>query len=367
MKVPFLDLKAQYEPLQAELEAAVLKVLRSQCYALGEEVEMFERGFAAYCGAQYCVGLNSGTSALILALKAMGIGPGDEVLTVPQTFFATSEAINWVGAMPVFVDVDEKTRTMDPSKIEQAVNPKTKAIIPVHLYGHSADMDPILEIAGRHKLWVLEDAAQAHGAKYKGKRVGALGHAACFSFYPTKNLGACGEAGAVVTSDENLAVAVQKLRNHGGIQRYRHDLIGMNARMEAIQGAVLNIKLKHVEEWNQKRRANANRYHQLLQGARVVLPQTAEWAESVFNSYVVCSSERDRLIDHLNQNHVGSLIYYPNSLHLLDVYKSLGYRKGDLPVSERLTAEVLSLPIYPELTHEQIEYVAGVIQEEWKL
>jgi len=362
MKIPLVDLKAQYNSIKPEIQEAISRVLDSSQFILGKEVEAFEEEFEQYLGVRHSVGVNSGTSALYLTLLALGVGPGDEVMTVSQTFIATVEAIWWTGAKPVFVDISEKTYTMDPAQIESALTKKTKAILPVHLYGHPADMDPILEIAKRRRLWVVEDACQAHGALYKGRKVGGFGRAACFSFYPGKNLGAYGEGGAVVTNDGGLATQIKKLRNHGGLTKYSHEFMGWNARLEAIQGAILRTKLPYLDRWNELRRQHASQYSTLLKGLDLKLPEEAGWAKSAFHLYVIRTPARDGLNAYLNEQGIGSLIHYPKPTHLLDCFKSLGYHEGDLPVTERISKEVLSLPLYPELTGKQIEAVATQIQ-----
>jgi len=362
MKIPLVDLKAQYESIKDEIQAAVSRVLESAQFILGKEVEAFEEEFARYCGARHAVAVNSGTSALELALHALGIGPGDEAITVSHTFIATIEAISWTGARPVLVDIDEKTYTLDPRQIEAGVTKRTKVILPVHLYGHPADMDPILEIAKRRNLQVLEDACQAHGALYKERRIGGLGDATCFSFYPGKNLGAYGEGGAVVTNDADLAIRIKKLRNHGGLEKYAHEFIGTNARMEALQGAILRTKLRHLDRWNELRRRHARRYSALLNGLDLGLPQEADWAKSAFHLYAIRVPQRDRLNLHLNEQGIGSLIHYPKPNHLMDPFKNLGYREGDLAVTEKVSKEILSLPLYPELTEEKIQTVASAVK-----
>jgi len=361
MKIPLIDLKAQYESMKDEIQTAMGRVLDSSTFILGKEVEAFEESFARYCDARYAVGLNSGTSALYLALLALGIGPGDEVITVSQTFIATLEAITWTGARPALVDIEEKTYTMDPAQLESKITKKTKAILPVHLYGHPADMDPILKIAKEKNLWVIEDACQAHGALYKGKRVGGLGHAACFSFYPGKNLGAYGEGGAVVTHDAELAVKIKKLRNHGGLEKYSHEFIGFNARLEAIQAAILRAKLPHLDRWNELRRQHVAKYNALLSKSNLTLPTESSFAKSVYHLYVIRTPERDPLNTYLNERGIGSLIHYPKPNHLLGCFKSLGYREGSLPVTEKISKEVLSLPLFPELTPGQQKTVAGAV------
>lgn len=363
MNVPFNDLKIQYDALKGEFHQAMERVLESQGYILGPEVEAFEKSFAEYCGARYAVGVNSGTTALQLALLAMGVKPGDEVITVAQTFIATAEAISWCGATPVFIDVDEKSYTINPEQIEKVITPKTKGIIPVHLYGHPADMKAVCAIAKKHKLFVLEDAAQAHGARFQDKTVGTFGEASSFSFYPGKNLGAFGEGGAVVTNDERIALEVKKLRNHGGTLRYTHERLGFNGRMEALQGAVLSVKLPHLNQWNESRRRNAKLYHELLEGLAIQRPLEAEGCRSVYNGYVIRSKERDKLQKFLTDAGIQTMIYYPVKIHLLDFYKHLGYREGSLPVTETLCTEVLALPVYPDLREEQVRYVAGKVRE----
>jgi len=366
MNVPFNDLKIQYEALKGEFRQALDRVLDTQSYILGPDVEAFEKAFAEYCGARYAVGVNSGTMALQLALLAMDVKPGDEIITVAQTFIATAEAISWCGATPVFIDVDNKHYTIDPALIEKAITPKTRGIIPVHLYGHPAGMRAVCDIAQKHGLFVLEDAAQAHGARFQAKRVGAFGDASCFSFYPGKNLGAFGEGGAVVTNDEKIALEVKKLRNHGGLVRYTHERLGFNGRMEAIQGAVLSVKLPHLDRWNENRRRNAYLYHELLNGLDLALPFEAEGCQSVYNGYVIRSKKRDALQKFLSEAGIQTMIYYPVKIHLLDFYKHLGYREGSLPVTEALCAEGLALPVYPDLRDEQVRYVAGKVREFFK-
>ena len=362
MKIPLVDLQAQYQSIKGEVQTAIQRVLDSGQFILGKEVDAFEEEFARYSGVRYAVTVNSGTAALYLTLLALGIGPGDEVITVSQTFVATIEAIIWAGAKPVFVDINEETYTMDPLQIESVITQKTKALLPVHLYGHPTEMDPILEIAKKHHLLVVEDACQAHGALYQGKRVGSLGKAACFSFYPGKNLGAYGEGGAITTDDEELATRLKKLRNHGGLKKYSHEMVGTNARLEALQAAILRAKLPHLDRWNELRRQHARRYRSLLDGLDLRLPVEAPYAKSVFHLYVIRTPERDRLNTVLNERGIGSLIHYPQPNHLLPCYRSLGYGEGSLPVTEKVCKEVLSLPLYPELTDAQIGEVATTIQ-----
>ncbi|HEX9919728.1 MAG TPA: DegT/DnrJ/EryC1/StrS family aminotransferase [Pyrinomonadaceae bacterium] len=367
MSVPFVDLQAQYRAIKREVDEAIGRVVESAAFILGREVEAFEAAFAEYLGAKFCVGVNSGTAAIQLAVTACGAGAGDEVIVPANTFFATAEAVSTAGATPVFVDADPVSYTIDVNKIEAAINARTRAIIPVHLYGQAADLDAVFEIAARHNLSVIEDAAQAHGSLYKGRRVGALGRANCFSFYPGKNLGAYGEGGAVVTNDAEVARRVRLLRDHGSEHKYRHDIIGYNFRLEGIQGAVLNVKLKHLDGWNDLRRAHAERYRELLsgaggEGAALTLPQEMPYARHIYHLYVVQAEERDALQKHLTASGVQTGIHYPVPVHLQPAYASLGHRAGDFPVAERQAARVLSLPMFPELTAEQIERVAEAVR-----
>ncbi len=357
--IPFLDLKAQYNDIRAEVNLAIQGVLDSCQFTLGSEVEAFEQEFAAYCGASHGVGVNSGTSALHLALLAAGVGPGDEVITVPFTFVATVAAIRYTGAMPVFVDIDPHTFTLDPAAIEAAITPRTKAILPVHLYGHPADMDPILAIARRHGLVVIEDAAQAHGAEYKGRRVGSLGDLGCFSFYPGKNLGACGEGGMVVTDHPHYTKTLRMLRDWGAERKYHHTLLGYNFRMEGLQGAVLRVKLRYLEDWTEARRAAAVHYNQLFQGSGVQTPEAMPWARHVYHIYAVRSPDRARWQASLEAQGIQTGIHYPFPIHLLPAHADLGYAAGAFPHAERAALEVLSLPIYPELTAAQREAVVA--------
>jgi len=358
-KVPYLDLKAQYQALRPEILAALEAVCESTRFAQGPPTVEFEKAFAAYCGVRQCVTLNSGTSALHLALVCLDIGPGDEVITVPFTFIATAWAISYVGAKPVFVDVDPARRTLDPAKLEAAITPRTKAIIPVHLFGLTADMDAINAIAARHGIPVVEDAAQAHGAGYRGRRAGQLGRLAAFSFYPGKNLGAYGEGGALVTDDEKFAARARALREHGQSQRYYHDELGYNYRMDSFQAAVLNVKLKHLEAWTKARQECARRYGKLLSGSNVVLPSMFAGSDSVWHCYVVEIDHRDEVRQRLGDAGIETGVHYPVPIHLQKAYAALGHRRGDFPVSERLSERCLSLPIYPELGEEQMRCVAN--------
>jgi len=361
--IPFADLRAQYHSIKEEIDAAIADVLETSSFILGKHVAAFEEDFAAYCATPYAAGVNSGTSALHLAMLAAGIGPGDEVITVPFTFIATVAAIGYTGARPVFVDVDPVSYTMDPAKIEAAITSRTKAIVPVHLYGQPADMDPILEIARRHKLIVIEDAAQAHGAEYKGRRVGSMGDIACFSFYPGKNLGAYGEGGAVVTANPEFHRTVRMLRDWGSEKRYHHTLKGYNYRLEGIQGAILRVKLRYLDQWTACRQAHAREYSALLQGSGIVTPAVMPYAKHVFHVYAIRSAGRDRLHQELQDKRIQSGIHYPFPIHLTEAWADLGYSKGAFPVSEQIANEVLSLPMFAELTSEQIGEVAGVVRE----
>ena len=363
-QVPFLDLKAHHAPYLEEFHAAIREVVDTGAFAGGPFVTRFEEDFATFSEGRYAIGLGSGTEALWLVLLALGIGPGDEVITVPSSFMATAEAITYCGAKPVFVDIDEKTYTMDPNGLAAALTDRTKAIIPVHLFGQSADMDPIQEFARRHNLYVISDACQAHGATYKGKKANTLGDAACYSFYPGKNLGAFGEAGAVVTNNPTLLEKIRILRDHGQIRKYHHTMIGWNCRMDGIQGAVLRIKLRHLEAGNKSRRAHAAHYDRALKGIEeIITPPQAAYGESVYHIYALRVRERDEAIRLLGEKGIGTGIHYPVPIHLQEAYKSLGYQKGSFPVAERCANEFLSLPMFPELTSAQVEQVAQAVKE----
>jgi len=364
VSVPFVDLKQQYASIKSEVDAAIARVIENTSFILGPEVRAFEAAFAEYVDARECIAVNSGTAALQLALMAAGIGASDEVIVPSFTFFATAEAVSVLGASPVFVDVDPVSYTVTAAAIERAITPRTRALMPVHLYGQAADLDPILELAKEHNLHVIEDAAQAHGAEYKRKRVGALGSAGCFSFYPSKNLGAYGEAGAVVTNDEELAKRLRLLRDHGSTSKYAHAIVGYNFRMEEIQAAVLNVKLRHLNDWNDARRARAARYHASLSNCGLVLPQEMDYACHVYHVYAVQSQNRDELQKRLTEAGVQTGVHYPIPIHLQPAYASLGYKRGGLPVTENLAERVLSLPMFPELSDEQIGRVAEVLTAE---
>jgi dTDP-4-amino-4,6-dideoxygalactose transaminase len=361
--IPFLDLKAQHDALRGELDATVLRVLHSSQFVLGSEVESFEARFAEYCGTRYAVALNSGTSALHLALLAAGIGPGDEVITTPMTFVATVAAILYVGATPVFVDIDPATWSIDVDRIPAALTARTRAIMPVHLHGLMADMAPLLALAGERGLAVIEDAAQAHGAEYCGRRAGSLGQSGCFSFYPGKNLGACGEGGALVTDDPKLAATVRILRDWGQTAKYQHQLKGYNYRMDGLQGAVLGVKLTHLEAWTAARRRNAAIYDRLLQPLGLPRPPQAAGRRHVYHVYAVLVPERDAVRAALQQAGVATGVHYPIPVHLQPAYADLGYRAGDFAVAERVAGQTLSLPMFPELSEAQIGEVVACLGE----
>jgi dTDP-4-amino-4,6-dideoxygalactose transaminase len=364
MHIPFVDLRAQYQTIKSEVDTAMWEVIDACAFAGGPFVEAFEADFARFCGSKFAVGVSNGTEALWLALHALGIGPGDEVITVPNTFIATAEAISFCGARPVFVDVDENTYTMDPDLLESAITPRTKAVIPVHLFGQMAEMEPIMAVSGRHGLPVIEDASQAQGAEYKGKRAGSLGVAGCFSFYPSKNLGAFGEAGAVVTNDRELVGKLRLLRDHGQAPRYHHQVVGWNARMDGLQGAILKVKLRYLSAWNESRLRNALLYDSLLAGVNgIATPVTNEGAKHVFHVYAVRTDRRDALMKHLEHSSVGCGIHYPVPIHLQQAYAFLGLQKGSYPVAEKCAEELLSLPMYPELREHQVRSVVDRIKQ----
>ncbi len=369
--IPILDLKAQYESIKDEIDAAMAGVLESGQFILGPTVRELEQKVAAYCGCKYGVGVASGTDALRLTLTALGIGPGDEVITTPFTFIATANTISHCGARAVFVDIDPRTYNIDPTAIEEAITERTKAIVPVHLYGHPADMDPIMELAEAHGLYVIEDAAQAVGARYpstgsgrsKGRRVGCMGHAGCLSFYPTKNLGAYGDGGMVVTNDAALAEKVDVLRRQGSKRKYHAEVLGFNSRLDSLQAAILGVKLKYLDGWNEARRQVAQRYNELLAGLPVTMPYKSPDVYHVYHQYTIRAEQRDALAAYLKERGIGTMIYYPVPLHLQGLYAGLGYGEGSLLVSEVASREVLSLPMYPELTEAQQQEVAQAIRE----
>lgn len=372
MKVPFVDLRIQCNSVRQELSSKFEKILDATAFVMGKELEKFEEQFADFCGVNYAIGVANGTDALVLALRALGIGRGDIVITVPNTFIATVEAIIHAGAEPIFVDVDPITYNIDPTGIAHTLEnsdderlKRIKAIIPVHLYGQPADMDPILKIAKKHNLRVVEDAAQAHGAQYRGQRVGSFGHIGCFSFYPAKNLGAFGDAGAAITNDHEIATTVRKLRDHGGIKKYQHDLVGYNSRLDSLQAAVLLTKLRYLDEWNERRRKNAQIYDELLSEVpQVVTPGVSEKVNHVYHLYVVRldNGNRDELRDYLGSRGIASGVHYPKPVHLTKAFQYLGRREGSFPVSEEYARKIISLPMYPQLRREQIEYVVQEIR-----
>jgi len=363
MNIKFLDLKAQYDQIKNEIDQAISEVIGSSAFILGPSVKRFEGNFAGFCGCKHAVGVNSGTTALYLTMKALGIGPGDEVITAANTFMATVAAIVDTGADPVLVDIDPATRNINPDLIEPAITSKTKAIVPVHLYGSMVDMDRIVKIAKKNNLIVIEDAAQAHGATYKNKPAGSFGAAGCFSFYPGKNLGAYGEGGAVVTSDDALAEKLRMLRDHGSSRKYYHDSMGINGRMDGIQGAVLDVKLKYLPGWNKARNEAANKYRQLLNGLPVTLPAEIEDNYQVYHQFVIEVDRRDEFQKHMQENGIPTLIHYPIPIHLQKGYTTAGFKAGSYPVTERLAGRIVSLPIYPELKTEEIEYIADKIRK----
>jgi dTDP-4-amino-4,6-dideoxygalactose transaminase len=366
MAIPLVDLKAQYATIKPEIDAAMQRVVNNTSFILGKEVAEFEKNFAAFCTAQYCVGTDSGTAALHLALIILGIQPGDEVITTTHTFIATSEVISLIGAKPVLVDIDPRTYNIDPNKIEAAITPHTRAVIPVHLYGQPAEMDAILDIAQRHNLRVIEDAAQAHGAEYRDKRAGTMGDVACFSFYPGKNLGAYGDAGALVTNDRALAEHARMLRDHGRSEKYAHKLVGYGYRLDALQAAILGAKLPHLDAWNARRREIADFYTELLPrycGSDIVTPYVPSHIQPVYHIYCIRAENRDGLQKHLRARGIDTGIHYPIPLHVQPVYENLGYKAGDFPNAEKAASEILSLPMYPELTNEQAQQIVDAIRD----
>lgn len=361
--IPLVDLRAQYDSIRDEIGEAIAGVIESSAFIGGPYVARFEESFAQFCGVKHAAGVGSGTAALKLALAGLGIGPGDEVITAPNTFIATAEAISACGAMPVFSDIDPDTDTLDPANLPRLLTPRTKAIVPVHLYGQPADMDPIMEFAREHGLKVIEDACQAHGALYKGRPAGSLADAACFSFYPGKNLGACGEAGAVVTNDGELDRKIRVWRDHGQKLKYYHDVIGWNDRLDGLQAAVLSVKLKYVKAWNEARRQRAGWYNGLLSGSAAVLPREAPYSRHVWHVFAVGVPDRDECLKFMGARGVGCGIHYPVPVHLQKAYAWLGLREGCFPVAERRCREVLSLPLYPELSAAQAQFAAASLRE----
>jgi dTDP-4-amino-4,6-dideoxygalactose transaminase len=367
IKVPFIDLGAQFRTIQSEIMSALTSVLNESAYIGGKYVETFERQFAAYSGRKHCIGCGNGTDAIEIALQSLGVGPGDEVLVPANSFIATSEAVTTVGAVPVFVDVDPTTYTIDPGKLEASLTKKTKVIIPVHLFGLPAEMDPILEFARKHGLLVVEDCAQAHGATYRGKKVGTFGHAATFSFYPGKNLGAYGDAGAILVDSDEWSLKSRAIRDHGALEKYQHLIEGRNSRLDGMQAAVLSVKLAHLESWTEQRIRLAKEYAQSLSEVEVVLPRYGEHSRHVFHLYVVQVDDRDRVKHQLQERGIGTGIHYPTALPHLKAYARFGFSKSDFPVSTALSQRILSLPMYAELTSEQTDYVSTTLKSVLKV
>lgn len=362
MNIPLVDLNLQYKPIKDEIAIALQEVLDTSAFIGGPMVERFEKLFAPFCQTKHAIGADSGTGALWMALLGLGIGPGDEVITTPNTYIATAEAISFCGATPVFVDIDKDTFNIDPALIENVITSKTKAIIPVHLYGQMVDMDPVMEIAASHDLTVVEDACQAHGAEYKGRRAGSIGDAGCFSFYPGKNLGAYGEAGAVTTNNSELTAVIKMFRDHGQQKKYYHSMIGWNGRMHGFQGAVLSVKIKYLEEWTEARIRNAQLYNELLDGIDdVVIPQKVDYCRHVYHIYAIRVANRDRILDSLASQGINCGIHYPIPIHLQAAYEHLGYTRGAFPEAEAAANSVLSLPMFPELNEQQIHYISDAI------
>jgi dTDP-4-amino-4,6-dideoxygalactose transaminase len=363
MKVPFLDLKRQYSAIKKEMDEAVFSVLSNTQFILGPEVKSLEEKIAAYCGTKFAIGVASGTDALLLSLRACGLKSGDEVITTGFSFFASAGVISRLGANPVFVDIDPETYNINPAQIEKKVTPKTKAIMPVHLFGQCADMDPIMHIAKKHNLKVVEDAAQAIGAEYKERKAGAIGDFGGFSFFPSKNLGGAGDGGMVVTNDPDMAEMVRVLRVHGSKPKYYHSTIGYNSRLDTLQAAILDVKLKYLDEWSKKRREHAKIYSSAFDDLDMFTPKEESFNYHIYNQYTIAVKNRDELRNYLKEKQIGHDTYYPIPLHLQECYRFLGYKKGDLPVSEKKAEEVVSIPIYPELTEEEQEYVISTIKE----
>lgn len=372
--IPFVNLTKQYLTIKEEIDQAISRVLNRGWFILGEELASFEEAFARYCHANHAVGVGSGTEALHLSLLACGVKPGDEVITVPNTAVPTVSAIDFANAKPVFVDIDPETYTLDPDKLDEYLKKryersdsqstkKPKAVIPVHLYGHPADMDPIMDIARKYDMKVIEDACQAHGTEYKGKKVGSIGDAGCFSFYPTKNLGAYGDSGMVITDDEDIAKNLQMLRNYGEEKKYYNVIRGFNSRLDEIHAAILKVKLNHLDRWNEIRRDYAGLYENLLRDSSIITPVEKKYAKHIFHLYVIRANERDKLQERLKDKGIVTSIHYPDPIHFQPVYQDMGYKKGDFPISEKYAAEILSLPLFPELTKDEIEFIAQAIME----
>jgi len=363
MQIPLVDLKAQYLSIKEEIDEAIQRVLNKCNFIMGDEVKIFEEELASFCSAKYAVGVSSGTDALLLALKAINIQPGDEVITVPNTFIATTEAITMAGGKIKFVDIDEETFNIDTNKIESAITNKTRAILPVHLYGQPANMDPIIDLSKKYNLKVIEDAAQAHGAEYNNKRVGALGDIGIFSFYPGKNLGAYGDAGAVVTNDPNISHKIAMLRNHGRTKKYEHEYEGYNCRLDTLQAAILRVKLKYINSWNEARRNHAYSYRRLLQNTDIILPTEQKVSKHIYHIFAVKTADRDNLLNKLKNEGIGAGIHYPIPLHLQPAYRYLGYKSGDFSTTEKCAREIISLPMYPELDEVKIKKVAEAVSK----
>lgn len=362
MSLPLLDLKAQYQSIREDIQEAVHRVLESGQYIMGPEVKAFEKEVAEYCGVKHAIGVGNGTDALLIALDAKGIGVGDEVITTPFTFFATSEVVAQLGAKPVFVDIDPETYLIDVEQIRQRINKKTKAIIPVHIFGQPANIDEIMAVAEEYDLFVLEDAAQAMGAEYHGKKIGSWGHAATFSFFPTKNLGGYGDGGMIVTNDDELAAKMRILRIHGSYPRkYYHTTLGYNSRLDELQAAVLRVKLRHLNTWNDQRREKARLYNEYLKDLPVITPVEAPLRRHIYHLYIVQAAERDELMQHLKEHGIATGVYYPLPLHLQEVHRDLEYQEGSIPNAERAAQRTLALPLFPELTEGQIKEVADII------
>lgn len=363
MKVPLLDLRRQYRSIRDEIDPVIQEVVESQIFVKGPKVAEFEQSIAQYCGTEWAVGVASGTDAILLSLMAYGVERDDEVITTPYTFFATAGSIARLGALPVFVDIDPVTYNIDPARIEAAITDRTKAIIPVHLYGQCAEMDPIMEIAERRGLVVIEDAAQAIGAEHKGKRAGSIGHTGCFSFFPSKNLGGYGDGGIVTTNDEGVADRIVSLREHGQREKYYYCAVGANSRLDALQAAVLSVKLRHLDTWSDGRAKNAAYYNERFAGSAVTAPHRKEHNRHIYNQYIIRVPDRDAVFAHLREKEIGCALYYPLPLHLQECFESLGLKEGDLPESERAAAETISIPIFSLLTDEEREYVATTVLE----
>lgn len=363
MRVPLVDLSAQYQKISQQINEKLIQIMERGDFVLGEELKLFEEEFAKYCGTNYAVGVGSGTDALHLALLACGIKSGDEVVTAANTFAATAAAISMVGATPVLIDINPNNYNLDLNYLEKAITKKTKAVLPVHLYGQPLEMGKLMEIANKYNLLVIEDACQAHGSKYKEKKTGSFGIVGCFSFYPSKNLGAFGDGGMVVTNDEEIAEKIKMLRNHGEKQKYLHEIKGFNSRLDNLQAAILRVKLKYLDEWNKARNQLAQLYSKLLKETSLITPQVEPWAEHVFHLYVVRSQKRDELLNFLKTREIYAGIHYPHPIHLLPAFKDLGYQKGDFPITEKYSQEIISLPIYPELTEEAVRYVVAAVKE----